>query len=370
MILLRLLPIIYILNLNVLHFSFRDFNVSKNFISSSPPITITLNRTFDFNSEEFIVGEVGPIFIDSLNRVFVGDTKLTKIHVFDTDGTFIKSLGNQGKGPGDFSYITRNTDIHFNKDTFYITDTFQFFPYRAHVYQFNDLSFSHTINLTPSNKSSIDILTGYEIFRLYQINENSILVSMHKTLGKFDPLNNRVYWMTYDVASRNINPDPILTQKGVRYVQHNYEINNWRVDATHSFPFFSKPLHFVRNNGVIYTANSEKLSITKTDFFGNYINSFEYPVSSPHFERSWVRDLYIRTNYMPSYDRNSGERIIIRMLDDLKDVPERWPEMEQFYVDELNRIWVNIVSNPNEYKKWIIFNDSGEFMMDFNWNND
>ena len=334
------------------------------------PLDFTLDHTYDFNAEDFIVGEVGPIFIDPNNRLFVGDVKQTKFHVYDIDGLLIQSIGTKGEGPGDFAYISWRTFVHFGNEYFLITDTFGYYPHRAHAYRSNDLSYSHTITLIPNNKSVISFLTGYEIFQLYQIDDNSFLVSMHKSLQDYDPNNNSVYWMVLKTQTEQLNTDPILTQQGVLYAQHEYVINHYQVDATHTFPFFSKPLHFVTPNGTIYTASSDKLSIKLTALDGELINIIEHPISAPPFDRRWVRDLYIQTGYMYEYDRGSGERIVIEMLDDLEVVPERWPELEKFFVDNLNRVWVNVVSAPNEYKNWLIFDDSGEFITEFSWDHD
>ncbi|HAC15176.1 MAG TPA: hypothetical protein DCE78_04425, partial [Bacteroidetes bacterium] len=318
------------------------------------PLNFTLDQTYDFNSEEFIVGEVGPIFIDPNNRLFVGDVNQTKFHVFDTNGLLIQSIGSKGEGPGDFAYVSWRTFIHFNDEYFYVTDTFGYYPHRAHAYRSNDLSYSHTITLIPNNKSVISFLTGYEIFQFYQIEDNLFLVSMHKSLQNHDPKNNSVYWMIFDARTEQLYTDPILSQQGILYARHKYVINNYEVYATHTFPFFSKPIHFVTPNGVIYTASSDKLSIKLTALDGKLINTINHPISAPPFNLRWVRDLYIQTGYMPEYDISSSERIVVEMLDDLEVVPERWPELEKFYVDNMNSVWVNVVSAPNEYKNWII----------------
>ena len=48
------------------------------------------------------------------NRIFISDRINAKIFVFDSEGNFLRSIGKQGRGPGEYSYMG---DFSFKGDS-------------------------------------------------------------------------------------------------------------------------------------------------------------------------------------------------------------------------------------------------------------
>jgi len=96
------------------------------------------------------------IEIDGAGRVFIADNKATKIHVFDSDGKYLKSMGGKGTGPGEFQGIT-DTKIVSNK--LYI---FDFLMFRTTVYSVDSLKVIETENVRPpGNQEEVDEISGW-----------------------------------------------------------------------------------------------------------------------------------------------------------------------------------------------------------------
>ena len=53
------------------------------------------------------------------NRIFISDRINAKIFVFDSEGIFLRSIGKQGRGPGEYSYMG---DFSFKGDSVIIQD--------------------------------------------------------------------------------------------------------------------------------------------------------------------------------------------------------------------------------------------------------
>ena len=53
------------------------------------------------------------------NRIFISDRINAKIFVFDSEGNFLRAIGKQGRGPGEYSYMG---DFSFKGDSVIIQD--------------------------------------------------------------------------------------------------------------------------------------------------------------------------------------------------------------------------------------------------------
>ena len=53
--------------------------------------------------EEYLFGSVRSIAVDDEHNVYVLDGQARHVRVYDSDGTYLKTLGREGEGPGEFS---------------------------------------------------------------------------------------------------------------------------------------------------------------------------------------------------------------------------------------------------------------------------
>lgn len=69
--------------------------------------------------EEYMFSEASDMDVDSEENIYVLDSKETHIKVFDEDGTYLKTIGQKGQGPGEMQSarnlsITPNNEIMVN----------------------------------------------------------------------------------------------------------------------------------------------------------------------------------------------------------------------------------------------------------------
>lgn len=73
------------------------------------------NRTGEFNHPH-------GIDIDSKGDVYVNELEVARIQKFDSNGTFIKQWGSEGKGPGEFTPLLEHLEVDSNSNLLYMVD--------------------------------------------------------------------------------------------------------------------------------------------------------------------------------------------------------------------------------------------------------
>ena len=73
------------------------------------------NKTGEFNHPH-------GIDIDSNGDVYVNELEVARIQKFDSNGTFIKQWGSEGKGPGEFTPILEHLEVDSNRNLLFMVD--------------------------------------------------------------------------------------------------------------------------------------------------------------------------------------------------------------------------------------------------------
>jgi len=63
---------------------------------------VTLRHEWTLGSEDMLIGQIGSIAVDDEGTVFVLDGQLGEVQVISADGTWLRSIGRAGEGPGEF----------------------------------------------------------------------------------------------------------------------------------------------------------------------------------------------------------------------------------------------------------------------------
>lgn len=82
-----------------------------------PPLQLELDEVWrlggDTDNEDEFFGVIGDILVDEDNNVYILDSQLTEVRVFDAEGGFLRTVGREGEGPGEFR---RPSDMLFLPD--------------------------------------------------------------------------------------------------------------------------------------------------------------------------------------------------------------------------------------------------------------
>ncbi len=79
-----------------------------------PPLTLDLDEVWRLGGEseadEEFFGVIGDIIIDDANTVYILDSQLSEVRIFDESGSYLRTMGREGEGPGEFR---RPSDLVF-----------------------------------------------------------------------------------------------------------------------------------------------------------------------------------------------------------------------------------------------------------------
>jgi predicted small lipoprotein YifL len=101
---------------------------------TQPAYSINFNQNAKFGgTDEVILGQIASVAVDDQGRIFIADRDQNIIHSYRPDGRYIRQIGNEGKGPGEFSSISL---LRYQHDQLYAQD---FRQRRVNVYQLDSL---------------------------------------------------------------------------------------------------------------------------------------------------------------------------------------------------------------------------------------
>ncbi|TVQ07436.1 MAG: 6-bladed beta-propeller, partial [Balneolaceae bacterium] len=111
----------------------------------APKGAVSFERVTAFgDTEEFYFGQLGAINVDERDRVYLADGREGLIHIYNGDGSYIRSVGGKGGGPGEFQSIS---SLEADDSFLYAMDIVQ---RRLTAFHLDDFSLAFTLN--PGNE--------------------------------------------------------------------------------------------------------------------------------------------------------------------------------------------------------------------------
>jgi len=339
-------------------------NKNRSSFKTFPEIRFVQEETFR-STEAVIVGDIAKFAADGENRVYIADSDQTTIHVFDPDGSYLTSLGREGKGPGEFTAFRSHTSIKIHSNRLYVTDVIgtSFFPDRIQVFLLEDLSFSHTIKLLAEYRDNFKQLEGYYPKRIYPFGNGRFLVSYHRFPNKYKDNESYIRYVIQD-STGYILTGPILEQKDL--TQLVYKVTNVSIpyQAITPFPFFGKSLLAVSHEDHHLYAVPEteefKLDVYKPD--GKYLRSFQHSFEN----KSLTREGLIK-RYGDTMSALGPGTIAADMIREAQNLPDTWPALNDMLIDDENRLWISTIVEDDEIYEWWVLKDTGELLARFDW---
>lgn len=314
-----------------------NLTVYSSDANSQKDIQFTRTQVFE-ESGDLTFGRISGIAVDKAERVYISEIAQghAAIHVFDTDGSYLTSLGGYGDGPGEFRSII-NPQIVDEK--LYALDGMRL---RINVYSLQSFSFEHAISLNPENWRNIEELTGSSPYDFIVLDKDRILTTFLKSEGRKDLLLR--YMMN---SSGHIISDKIVEQVSAEhFVRPDHE-------GVYFSPFSSSGLIAISENENLYTIWTEEILFKKHTLDGKYQSSFYHPFKNKELSRDEVLNYYDSEVYKASV-RNTG-------------FPEYWPAIHSVIVDDSNNFWISTIIDDEKEFKWWILNSDGEVRSRFHW---
>lgn len=320
-----------------------------------PEYEIELIADQNFGEPDSIyISHVKDIITDDQNRVIIADGAYgkCKIHVFNPDGSYLKTVGRNGKGPGEFIALDK---LFILDNKLYVLDRQM---HRISVFALNSFELLEIIDTKPDYLKQIEDLRSASPSDIYLRDDGNFLVGLADQMlfQEEDTRKDTKYYVfnnEWKIASEEIY-SRIPTQF------FYYEANN--IPSLSTYSFMNQALMDVTKDGTIFSAWSQDILIKVHDPDGNYLRSFYYPFTHSKlnkdniinmFDESWV-------NNQEGIKRWKAKARTV-------NYPETWPAIHDLIVDDKKRIWIATITDSKTEFKWWVLDEQGNLLAKFDW---
>lgn len=305
---------------------------------------------FAFGGSDFFAG----LEVDDTGKIFVGDNYEKVIHVFDSAGKYLKKLGSEGRGPGEFEGVY---DIKVQSDQLFAFDYFQF---RTTFFSLDSLDLIEVRNVYTNRTPDREELRGWSSRPVSLISDDLLIVS-YKSEMKNANYGTEHYNLDQELLVRYY----VVDREGKIRSEMIDELRDMKnitadVDGRHLFnlspvPFLQQPMISISNEGYIYTANSEDPLVKMHNENGDYIKAFYIPMEKKSIDRDELIKLF-------ADEDEENTNLLLHA-----ELPEKWPALSRIITDDENNLWISTIPANDSLHEWLIINDAGKLIATFSW---
>ena len=310
----------------------------------SPRFEIDLQEVARIDdSDDVLLGRITGISTDERDRIYISDDGEKRINVYTPDGEYLQSLGRKGQGPGEFEYIH---NLVIDENHVYALDFSKNF---INTYFLETLEFDTTIPLLREDQR-IEKLQGYFPSDFQVLSSGEVLVTYTQSFGRNDDESQKRYDLIFQTdRTGRIQPDPVLELESAEAIV---------LRTDNSVSVFGAPFAISVNSAL---SPNQKIVVNRTDRFlfkvydenGNYERAFYYPFPNKPLTRNTALNQYDNENYKRAI-RNY-------------DLPESWPAVDQFLIDDENRFWVSTIIDEEGMFEWWVLDEQGNLLAKQIW---
>ncbi|MCH8557646.1 MAG: 6-bladed beta-propeller [Balneolia bacterium] len=297
-------------------------------LSLTPVLTIS-------DSDDVIFGHISTVAIDESGRIYITESSRgnTSINVFDSDGSYITTIGRQGAGPGEFRSIW-NLRIANNK--LYTIDAALL---RIQVFELDNFTLQKEIALEPIGSGDAEPDEVGMPMDLHVLNDD--LFVMTYMSGLSEQTTHSLYQMN---ADGNIVSDRLLS------ILHTDLLPDQESGIFFNDPFSGLGWAFVSAEQELIASYSQDMLFKVYDLGGNYKRAFYHPyTNSPLSRRDALNHLGEDNENFQRALRNNG-------------IPDRWMAYYSMRLDDENRIWISAVTDNKDIYEWRVMDREGKLL--------
>ena len=271
-----------------------------------------------------LFSQISGIDINSAGQIFVADTDAVQVFVFSETGEFIRIIGREGKGPGEFTGI--NGISVGPGDSLFVLN---WSPKHLSVFEPEWHQFEYSLRIPETLLSYPDELLGVTergYYILYQ--------SVFSFLGYFEEQPSLAdagrYAMVYFIGTDgSMSDEPVMKLPGRKFIV-----------STETSGMLIRPLPFGRHftyrvdsAGLLYSGWNDTIDILVSADDGQVHRTIRIDHQPLKVTRADIDSLLASLS-----SRNSRKMVMDA------DLPKTRPAYESFAVDDKGRVWVRITT--------------------------
>lgn len=293
--------------------------------------------------------------IDSNGRLYIADARAKKVHVFQSDGSYIKSMGGEGRGPGEFVGITETEIVD---DHLLVYD---FMGSRASYFSQDSLAVVSSETILPAvNQDEIEAIDTW-LRQVMIPRSDGTYLAMFLEQIRDARVNSSSYNLDKDRPAKYyiMNEDSKIISEEVLETHKKYEILTTKVEGEHessfrSLPFLGRSMIRISDSNHIYSTWTDDFLIKVYGPDGNYKRGIYYPMSRKNIRRKEILSMVGKDDY---------NREVIEHA----ELPLKWPVIRSMVVDDKDRLWVSTIIEEEGARQWWVLENTGELVTKFKW---
>lgn len=305
----------------------------ESYINTSELPELELNHQFTISdSEEILLQQVSGVKSDSEGRIFLTDQRALQIHVFDSLGSYITSIGREGSGPGEFQSLLK---IYINENNQVIA---------FDIRQARNTIFAENNNVW--EPVDMFLIEGHR----YSIESADSLRNVILRESPPQTPQPGVYWYEHILSTGNLDSGLIEQNLYTFKERENLVLDNM---AMQQLPFGRTTLIATDREGKIYLVWNDQFELAKYDAEFELIDSLSVPIPNQP---------------VTNEERNEA---IERLGDNFrslgrKHIPETKPVVFDMLVSEDRSIWLQTFDSP----EYLVLDSGGSPIRSFDLEDD
>jgi len=305
------MPATIILLLFIVSCTIESQNQAKIHTSELPLIELEHQFTITEHDEIYFL-QISGVKTDSKGRIYLPDQRSLTIHVFDNDGSYLKGIGREGSGPGEFKSLLRI-----------------FIDQKDRLIAFDVRQARNTIFVETNNKwEPVQIL----MFEGNRYGIESVDADGNLILRQSPPQRpeSGAYWYKHELATGNLTSG--LTEQNVLR--------------------FKERGNLVSDSGVMKQIPFGRSTVVATDPMGNiylvWNDQFELAIHDARMQLIDSLSVPIPNQSISSKERNEA---FDRLGDNFRSLgrehmPDTKPVISNMFVDKNRNIWLQTFDSP------------------------
>ena len=330
-------------------------NLTKIQTNQKPEYKITLkaDATYGDSSGFFLSPSIDGVAVDHKKRVYILNLRAKSINVYNPDGSYLRNIGRNGRGPGEFQmpyaiqiknnrlyvlgYVLQKICVYNLKTMQYIRDDF--------------ISLNRINGVKPTwFKQAFKHRWYYRATNFYvRPDDNYLVFFSDNGVGSPKYLAGRTYVVS------------IFSPEAGKYIQQNVLSFRWTMGTLanhHEIMFFvpyKRRSEFAFYNGQLVYGWTGGFLFKFYNDDGKYEKALYYPFKKAKLN---IQDVF---DYYHNPDLQTKEAIRNDTL------PETWPVFNKVVVSDKGRLWVSTYEKNRKIHQWWVLDQNGKLLAQFKW---